>query len=381
LQRSGEPTKLNQFTTKNVALRDEHGTEYNAIINGRIAYRRAPRGQNVQDFSDILYGPMVKQITSANYKQIKKGGKIYYDRGSVVMRGPFIFKGLRRGPELLLEIKDAVYDKKYLFTISVKKLKDEKLYMVSKSTTKRHTKKHTKKRRKKGGAMTTRGTIPRTRRGTARFNPFAYIKRKRVEKNMFKVPSDPTVGFGTTTREEMARGYDAKVGLNSNLCRYLPGHKDIEQGIITRIINCQTPEQCRKEYYKLGYHEIDYYKNKLISNRFRPSRLIEFSYERHIGDGKYEDKKVWIPTGDGDPDNLIPGCSTLQTLKNRGADPSCEIPRCPEVRRYETQEFLEPRARELAQLNIDGTLAHPPGEDETKGAVYQTPQLRKTKSI
>ena len=130
LQKPGEPTKLNQFTTKNVSLRDEKNNEYNAIINGRLAYRRAPRGQNIQDFSDIIYGPLVKQVNSKNYKKLKKGNKLYYDRGSVVMRGPFIFKGLRRGPELLLEIGDAVYKKKYLFTISTKKLKDEKLYMI-----------------------------------------------------------------------------------------------------------------------------------------------------------------------------------------------------------------------------------------------------------
>ena len=131
LQEPGEPTKLNPYTTKNVSLRDEKNNEYNAIINGRLAYRRAPRGQNIQDFSDIIYGPVVKQVDSTNYKKLKKGNKLYYDRGSVVMRGPFIFKGMRRGPELLLEVGDAVYNKKYLFTISTKKLKNEKIYMIT----------------------------------------------------------------------------------------------------------------------------------------------------------------------------------------------------------------------------------------------------------
>ena len=132
LQKSGEPTKLNVFTTKNVALRDSKGREFNAIINGRLAYRRAPRGQDAQNFSDILYGPSATQITDKNFKQLKKGNIVYYDRGSVALRGPFIFKGHRRGPELLFEIKDTVYDKKYLFTIAAKRLKEEKLYMVTK---------------------------------------------------------------------------------------------------------------------------------------------------------------------------------------------------------------------------------------------------------
>lgn len=141
LQKSGEATKLNVFTTKNVALRDSKGREFNAIINGRLAYRRAPRGQDAQNFSDTLYGPPATLLTAKNFKQLKKGDIVYYDRGSVVLRGPFIFKGHRRGPELLFEIKDAVYDKKYLFSIATKRLKEEKLYMVSKKN----------KSRKKGG--------------------------------------------------------------------------------------------------------------------------------------------------------------------------------------------------------------------------------------
>ena len=146
LQKPGEPTKLNVFTTKNIALRDNQGTEYNAIINDRLAYRRAPRGQDVQDFSDILYGPAVTQLTSSNYKKLKKGDLIYYDRGSVTLRGPLIFKGHRRGPELLLEVKDAVYDKNYLFSITVKRLKDERLYRVVKQNKTR------KKGARKGGS-------------------------------------------------------------------------------------------------------------------------------------------------------------------------------------------------------------------------------------
>jgi len=147
LQKSGEPIKLNRFTTKNVALRDSKGREYNALINGRLAYRRAPRGQNAHDFADTIYGPTAILLTNKNYKSLKIGDIVYYDRGSVALRGPFIFKGHRRGPELLFEIKDTVYDKKYLFTIAVKLLKDEKLYMVTKAK---------KKSRKKSGRKQSR---------------------------------------------------------------------------------------------------------------------------------------------------------------------------------------------------------------------------------
>ena len=130
LQEPGVPTKLTSYTTKNVAIRDERGREYNAIINDRLAYRRAPRGQNVDDFSEILYGPKVVQLTSQNYRKVKKGSKLYYDRGSAALRGPFIFKNLTRGPELLMEVKDTAYNKTYLFSISVNRLDKEKVYLI-----------------------------------------------------------------------------------------------------------------------------------------------------------------------------------------------------------------------------------------------------------
>jgi hypothetical protein len=130
LQEPGVPTKLTSYTTKNVAIRDERGREYNAIINDRLAYRRAPRGQNVDDFSEILYGPKVVQLTSQNYRKVKKGSKLYYDRGSAALRGPFIFKNLTRGPELLMEVKDTAYNKTYLFSIAVNRLDKEKVYLI-----------------------------------------------------------------------------------------------------------------------------------------------------------------------------------------------------------------------------------------------------------
>ena len=138
LQKDNEPTRLNKFTTKNVAIKNG----YNTIINNRLAYKRPARGQDLHIDTSIIYGPVVEHINKTNYKKIKKGDSIYYDRNSVVLRGPFIFQGLRRGPELLFKIKDVVYPKEYLFTISTDKLDKESLYLVKKNT---KTKKNNKK--------------------------------------------------------------------------------------------------------------------------------------------------------------------------------------------------------------------------------------------
>jgi hypothetical protein len=150
LQDEGVPTKLNSFTTKNVAIRDSKGREFNAIINDRLAYRRAPRGQNVEDFSEILYGPSVVQLSKANYKKMKKGDSLYFDRGSVALRGPFKFINVTRGPEILLEVADTAYNKKYLFSISVNRLSKEKLYLITNKSgkSKRHSKKRKRRSRK-----------------------------------------------------------------------------------------------------------------------------------------------------------------------------------------------------------------------------------------
>jgi len=150
LQDKGVPTKLNSFTSKNVAIRDSKGREFNAIINDRLAYRRAPRGQNVEDFSEILYGPSVVQLSKANYKKMKKGDSLYFDRGSVALRGPFKFINVTRGPEILLEVADTAYNKKYLFSISVNRLSKEKLYLITNKSgkSKRHSKKRKRRSRK-----------------------------------------------------------------------------------------------------------------------------------------------------------------------------------------------------------------------------------------
>ena len=134
LQEKGVPTKLNAFTTKNVSIRDSKGREFNAIINDKLSYKRAARGQNVEDFSEVMYGPSIKPLTKINYKKLKKGDKIYYDRGSSAMRGPFFFVNITRGPEILMEVKDTSYDKKYLFSIAVNRLDKEKIYIISKNS-------------------------------------------------------------------------------------------------------------------------------------------------------------------------------------------------------------------------------------------------------
>jgi len=130
LQKKGEPTKLNPFTSKNIAIRDSKGREFNAIINGRLAYRRAPRGHNVHNLSPVIYGPRAEQLTKQNYKKLKRGTMLYYDRGSVVLRGPLKFQNVVRGPKLLMKVSDTVYPVEYLFTMAVDRLGNEKLYMV-----------------------------------------------------------------------------------------------------------------------------------------------------------------------------------------------------------------------------------------------------------
>ena len=131
LQKEGEYTKLTKYTTKNVAVQ-EGDKIYNAIINDRLAYRRHPRGQLVQQHPDIIYGPPATLLTKNNYKKLKKGMKLYYDRGSVILRGPFIFERIIRGPQLIFSIKDAAYHRKYNFSLAVSQLHKEQMYFITK---------------------------------------------------------------------------------------------------------------------------------------------------------------------------------------------------------------------------------------------------------
>lgn len=131
LQKKGEFTKLNKYTTKNVAVQE--GVKiYNAIINERLAYQRPARGQLHQQFPKIIYGPKVARLTKNNYKKLKKGMKLYYDRGSVILRGPFIFEKVNRGPLLIFSIKDAAYNTIYHFSLQISQLEKEKMYFIIK---------------------------------------------------------------------------------------------------------------------------------------------------------------------------------------------------------------------------------------------------------
>ena len=140
-----ESSPLNLFTTKNVVMGE--GQNWNAIENGKLAYKRPARGADISHFPRIIYGPRVERLTKTNYRRLKKGSKLYYDRSSVVYRGPFTFQRLLRGPILLLTAQDMGYkDLTYKFTLPVKNLKKEMLYLVTKSGKSR--KAHTSRRRK-----------------------------------------------------------------------------------------------------------------------------------------------------------------------------------------------------------------------------------------
>ena len=97
---------LNWYTTKN-AQTGCYPHLYNIFINNRIAYRRAARGGAPEDDAKLRLGPKAERITKKNYKMLKKGQKIYYDRGSVYFRGPFIFQRLTRGSLLNFTAQDA----------------------------------------------------------------------------------------------------------------------------------------------------------------------------------------------------------------------------------------------------------------------------------
>lgn len=168
-QLQGEDASLlNTFTTKNVQVRNKNGQSWNTIENGKLAYKRSARGAPVGNYPKIIYGPRVERLKKDNYKKLKKHAKIYYDRGSVLFRGPFIYEKTIRGPHLLFTIKDSGYlNKVYDFSIAVNKLKNEQLFFIidnqkhklnsrksrktrkTRSKTRRKTRKTRRKRRRK----------------------------------------------------------------------------------------------------------------------------------------------------------------------------------------------------------------------------------------
>lgn len=127
-----EPSILNKFTTKNVTVRDKQQRVFNTIENGKLAYKRSPRGAPIGNYSKIVYGPKVERLSKDNYKRLKKGNKIYYNRESVAFRGPFFFEKILRGPNLLVTTTDRGFlTKKYKFIIPVNNLDKQLLYYVT----------------------------------------------------------------------------------------------------------------------------------------------------------------------------------------------------------------------------------------------------------
>ena len=146
-----EPNKLNAFTTKNISVRDKHGQQWNTVENNKLAYKRSARGAPIGSYPKVIYGSRVDRLTKKNYKKLKKGAQLYYDRNSVVFRGPFTYQKTLRGPNLLLTASDIGYRHNiYKFVIPVSKLKNETLYFeTGRHLTKKRTKKKSRKKRKK----------------------------------------------------------------------------------------------------------------------------------------------------------------------------------------------------------------------------------------
>lgn len=141
-----EPNILNVFTTKNISA---PANEWNTVENNKLAYKRSARGAPIGSYPKIIYGPPVERLTKKNYKKIKKGAQLYYDRGSVVFRGPFTYQKTLRGPSLLLTANDIGYRHNvYKFVIPLNKLKSEILYFETGQKSRRRTRKKTVNKKK-----------------------------------------------------------------------------------------------------------------------------------------------------------------------------------------------------------------------------------------
>ena len=145
-----EPNKFNAFTTKNISVRDKHGQQWNTVENNKLAYKRSARGAHIGNYPKIIYGPRVERLTKQNYKKLKKGSELYYDRGSVVFRGPFTYQKTLRGPLLLVTANDIGYRHNvYKFVIPLNKLKSEILYLETGQKSRRGINKKKKSVRRK----------------------------------------------------------------------------------------------------------------------------------------------------------------------------------------------------------------------------------------
>ena len=144
-----EPNKFNAFTTKNISVRDKHGQQWNTVENNKLAYKRSARGAHIGNYPKIIYGPRVERLTKQNYKKLKKGSELYYDRGSVVFRGPFTYQKTLRGQLLLVTANDIGYRHNvYKFVIPLNKLKSEILYLETGQKSRRGTRKKTVNKKK-----------------------------------------------------------------------------------------------------------------------------------------------------------------------------------------------------------------------------------------
>ena len=127
----GELVRLNKFTTKNVMAAASGAQFWNTVVDGHLAYRRASRGGEPSRAPKSIKGPRVERLTKNNYKKLKKGSKVFYDRGSVLFRGPFTFVRETRGPILEFTVKDAGYSDVYKFSIRASNLSEQPLYFLT----------------------------------------------------------------------------------------------------------------------------------------------------------------------------------------------------------------------------------------------------------
>jgi len=171
---------LNRYTTKN-AKSGCYPHIYNTFINNRLAYQRAARGGAPDDLAKLRLGPKAERLTKENYNTLKKGQKIYYDRGSVYFRGPFTFQRLTRGPILNFTVQDAGYDITYLFSIKPSHLAEHILYIIKQElekTVKKTNSKHKTRRKKKHR----KHRIRRKKKGGRRHSKRKRRTRKRANK-------------------------------------------------------------------------------------------------------------------------------------------------------------------------------------------------------
>lgn len=122
---------LTKYTTKNIEV-GSSGHNYNVFIDGKLAYKRAPRGSDPDQIIKVRWGPQVFRLTKDNYKKLKMNDVLYLDRESVFFRGPFKYDGLLKGPKIKLKARDVGYNITYNFTIDVNDLDKYTLYVVVK---------------------------------------------------------------------------------------------------------------------------------------------------------------------------------------------------------------------------------------------------------